>query len=228
MDKFYLNAGICYNCPTSCALCTSLIVCTSCINNFYSLSNQLCLPCSNLIPNCRLCSSATTCLKCINGSIVDPAGSGSNFSLILECVLCSSVQYNDEANQLCKPCVSPCESCLNSDDCLTCLPFREYVPAILRCKDKCGDFIVTTDECDNGPNIYHDGCSDQCQKEPNYTCVKNSDTVSGQSVFRSVCSYDLPPNIKLFSVEKALFRNTLTFTYLITPYLFGLPGTTLR
>ena len=184
--------------------------------------------CSVLIPNCQLCSSATMCTKCVNGTIIDPAGSGSNFLLILACINCTFVQYTDETNQLCQPCVSPCESCLNADDCLTCLPFREYIPAIKRCKDKCGDSIVITDQCDNGPGIFHDGCTDQCQKEPNYTCVNTPEMVSGQSIFRSVCSYDLPPIIKLFSARKKPFENSLTFTYLIVPYLFGLPGTTLR
>ena len=35
-------------------------------------------------------------------------------------------------------------------------------------------------------------------------------------------------DISLFSVEKEPFKNTMTFTYVIAPYLFGLPGTTLR
>ena len=109
---------------------------------------------------------------------------------------------------------------------MTCLPFYEYVPAIQRCKDLCGDSVVITDQCDLGPGVFHDGCTDQCQQEPNYTCINNSDPVSGH--FKSICSYDLPLNITLFSVEKEPFKNTLTFTYLIAPYLFGLPGTTPR
>jgi hypothetical protein len=43
-----------------------------------------------------------------------------------------------------------------------------------------------------------------------------------------MCSYNLQLNITLASVRKESFKNTLTFTYLIAPYLFGLPGTTLR
>jgi hypothetical protein len=124
--------------------------------------------------------------------------------------------------------VAPCETCLNADHCLTCLEFREYVPAINRCKDLCGDSVVISDQCDLGPGVFHDGCTDQCTQEPNYTCVNNSATVKGQSVFTSMCSYDLPLNITLASVRKESFKNTLTFTYLIAPYLFGLPGTSLR
>ena len=144
------------------------------------------------------------------------------------CIQCTSLQYTDETNQLCRPCVAPCETCLNANDCLTCLPFYEYVPAIKRCKDLCGDSIVITDQCDLGPGVFHDGCTDQCQTEPNYTCVNNSATVSGQAVQTSICSYDLRLNISLFAVQKEPFKNSLTFTYLVAPYLFGLPDTTLR
>jgi len=52
--------------------------------------------------------------------------------------------------------------------------------------------------------------------------------VSGQSVHRSICSYDLKVNITLKHIEKEPFKNTLTWTYVIVPFLYGLPGTTSR
>ena len=58
--------------------------------------------------------------------------------------------------------------------------FYKYIPAIKRCNDLCGDSVVMTDQCDNSFGILHDGCSDTCQKEPDYTCVLHPDTVSGQ------------------------------------------------
>jgi hypothetical protein len=85
-----------------------------------------------------------------------------------------------------------------------------------------------TDQCDNSFGIIHDGCTDKCQKETDYTCVLNPDTVSGQSVHRSICSYNLKVNITLKKIVKEPFKNTLTWTYFILPFLYGLPGTTSR
>ena len=113
------------------------------------------------------------------------------FYLNLDCILCASLTFPDLPNQLCQPCVAPCLTCLNVNDCLTCVDFYEYVPAAQRCRDICGDSIVMTDQCDNGPNIFHDGCSDQCKQESDYTCVLNPDTVTGLPVQKSVCSYNL-------------------------------------
>lgn len=85
-----------------------------------------------------------------------------------------------------------------------------------------------TDQCDNSIGIINDGCTDTCQQEPDYTCVLNPDTVSGQSVFRSICSYNLEVNITLKKIDKEPFKNTLSWTYFVVPYLYGLPGTTSR
>ena len=126
------------------------------------------------------------------------------------------------------PCVAPCYSCLNNDDCLTCNMFYQYIPAISRCHDLCGDSVVMTDQCDNSFGVIHDGCTDTCQQETDYTCVLNPDTVSGQSVHRSICSYNLKVNITLKQIIKEPFKNTLTWTYFIVPFLYGLPGTTSR
>lgn len=59
-------------------------------------------------------------------------------------------------------------------------------------------------------------------------CVLTPDTVSGQSVQRSTCSYKKTVSIILFSIEKEPFKNIMTWTYLISPYLYGLPKTTSR
>lgn len=98
----------------------------------------------------------------------------------------------------------------------------------MRCKDICGDSIVMTDPCDNGPNIFHDGCTDQCEQEADYTCTLTPDTVSGQTVGRSICSYNLEVKISVLSIRKEPFKNSMTWTYLVTPYLYGLPDTTSR
>jgi hypothetical protein len=86
------------------------------------------------------------------------------FKINSDCIQCNDVQYTDQTNQICQTCQSPCKSCLNAIDCVSCRLFYEYVPAIMRCEDLCGDSIVITDQCDNSVGIYHDGCSDQCTK----------------------------------------------------------------
>ena len=85
-----------------------------------------------------------------------------------------------------------------------------------------------TDECDNGFGVKNDGCSDTCKQETNFTCTNTTATVSGESVKLSTCSYNQKLNITLLQIEKEQFKNSLVFTYSIKPYLFGLPGTTIR
>lgn len=85
-NKFYLENYSCFPCPASCALCTGLTSCSSCINSTFALHDQVCPPCSQLIPNCLQCSSSTVCTICTNNTIVNSSGG---------CSFCTLTQYPD-------------------------------------------------------------------------------------------------------------------------------------
>ena len=85
-NKFYLENYSCFPCPASCALCTGLTSCSSCINSTFALHNQVCPPCSQLIPNCLQCSSSTVCTICTNKTIVNSSG-GKIFLIKIQVVL---------------------------------------------------------------------------------------------------------------------------------------------
>ena len=50
--QFYLDNYSCKSCPYGCLQCTSFSVCSSCIDNHYTVTNQMCTLCGLLIPNC--------------------------------------------------------------------------------------------------------------------------------------------------------------------------------
>jgi hypothetical protein len=152
-----VNPSRCTICPYECATCTSSAVCTSCISNQYALISSSCVKCSDNVVNCLECNytSTTICTKCINQTVKNSNGNGS-------CTSCPITHYGDPIAQQCYSCQSPCYSCINLQDCVTCVTFYELVPTFKKCRDKCGDLVVISYECDNGLGIPNDGCNDKC------------------------------------------------------------------
>lgn len=189
--KYYVDLKQCFDCPLSCATCTTFSKCQTCINSSYALdSTSMCQLCSSFIGNCSTCSSNTTCVKCTNHTVLNPNPLLGTFCYNSGCMVCPDLLYPDSPSQLCKSCVAPCKKCLNADDCIDCKPFYSYVDRTKRCLDVCGDSIVMNDECDNGFGVKNDGCSDSCKQDINYVCVNKSDTVDGHAVKVSTCSYN--------------------------------------
>jgi hypothetical protein len=81
--------------------------------------------------------------------------------------------------------------------------------------------------CDLGIGIKNDGCTDDCKIETNYVCTNTtgSTIVNGTSytINKSGCSYTGQVKAELTAVSESLFSNQLSLTFIITPFLAGLP-----
>ena len=104
---------ICQNCPSDCAVCSSI---TSC-----SVKKQGCT-----VTQCSTCDSSNVCLTCNDGYVLDPGlnqckeciiASGSNhcFSCTsidtLTCLTCFDSYYYNTGSSSCEPCDSTCKTC---------------------------------------------------------------------------------------------------------------------
>ena len=187
-------------CNSRCMACTSYtyLSCTTCINNanitancscntgFYNVScgtlkqTPICVDkCLACDPSCLTCSggSKTSCTSCSGGYILS---SGSCISA--SCPLTSYVDSNPPFP--CVACSSPCNSCLNSTFCYSCVTSSTYY--LLASKGKClmvcppGTFAQNPNICQTcDPNcvtcsVFATQCTSCISGEyvsSNYTCL---------------------------------------------------------
>lgn len=147
---WFLNANnTCNTCPNGCSQCTNATTCTSCKSGFYMssstcvtscpeatfLQNNTCYACDS---HCSKCNSASMCLKCdsewhlYNSTCVevcplDTVTQDGKCSLCelgcLECegrscAVCNPGLYLQSGH--CLACPPQCETCLQTDLCLSC------------------------------------------------------------------------------------------------------------
>ena len=83
---------------------------------------------------------------------------------------------------MCLPCPDGCLSCSDCYTCKTCRPEFIYNPLSSLCVEYCGDGRKFVLPCDDGNNINGDGCSQDCQVEPGYTC-RGGDPTNSDNCF---------------------------------------------
>lgn len=127
---YYNSSGYAVACDITkdCATCEGLAInCTSCISlnlqgsqcvavctaGFTGI-NKVCVACTS---NCKTCSNLqSNCTSCLPS--LTPPVYLSNF----ECVTsCPDYTYANSSNSECTNCISPCEKCLSSTLCTSCL-----------------------------------------------------------------------------------------------------------
>ena len=99
--------------------------------------------------------------------------------------------------------------CISETQCVECI--STYQPVSYTCAEKCGDALVYDLDCDLEPGNDYDGCTDQCEVEDDFECLKNG--------VRSLCSYNGTFAVELVSTEKELFANSITMKFNIQPFL---------
>lgn len=99
----------------------------------------------------------------------------------------------------CDSCASSCMICNSSSNCLECVQY--YEPIHGTCTDLCGDFHVITLPCDNSKGVPFDGCDDDCQPMPDFSCTVTS--------FTSLCSYNGSVTMTQVSLQRNSYENIL-------------------
>jgi len=123
----------------------------SCVTGYY-LNGNSCLFCFNAIPNCNQCTNSSYCSLCADGN------SG------VTCASCTSAQYLDATNYLCKDCsvaIAHCLSCSSNTSCISCVAtFTLY--SSTNCSCTVNQYIDNTGSCAfcNDSIIYCSTCSD--------------------------------------------------------------------
>ena len=122
---YYLENNICEKCIQPCDYCYSSNSCQTCIKGYFYLRKQ-CLPCSE---NCNITESDNCqcntcndgyflmdyqCFKCNDPNCKACLGSADN------CKTCYEGYYLDSTNS-CLACKSPCQTCVNSSICSSCV-----------------------------------------------------------------------------------------------------------
>ncbi|CAD8199927.1 unnamed protein product [Paramecium octaurelia] len=119
-DEYIL---LCVNCEPSCSICKSKIVCLTCLNPTYTLTNLGCFckqnqyeesnQCFNCPIECNQCLSFTYCTECL---------SINNRKLSNGQCLCTEGYYQNDQDLVCLLCDKFCGTCFGptSNDCLTC------------------------------------------------------------------------------------------------------------
>ena len=88
---YYLSAGRCYSCPSSCFTCTAPNYCLSCKSTYYLTVAYTCASCGT---GCASCRDANSCSQCSSSFFMN--------------------------GNYCSPCLSSCVKCLNSRTCIEC------------------------------------------------------------------------------------------------------------
>ena len=80
--------------------------------------------CDDCDPRCTLCTSAshTDCSACTG-----------SFLFVTTCDTCPDKYYGNTANNVCTPCVSPCNFCTTAADCSSCVSRYYLVPSTTTC-----------------------------------------------------------------------------------------------
>ena len=115
--------------PTSCNTCYSNINidnrifyannnCFSSCPNTTIVSSSACIPCDS---GCTTCQTViTNCTSCATGKYLNIITNPSSGTCVTSCP--SGSFNNDDTNpKKCTSCTSPCATCSNSSDCLSCI-----------------------------------------------------------------------------------------------------------
>jgi proprotein convertase subtilisin/kexin type 5 len=151
----------CLNCSIGCSKCTNLTYCTACVNNtnapiYYLPSSGTCIkscpagtfptlntpyqctPCSS---SCSSCISATNCTSC-QGNFYISINYILNISICVDICpdgtyvgISPSFSFFNSNIFACLPCNSPCENCIASTICATCL--EGYTLYLTQCLKSC-------------------------------------------------------------------------------------------
>jgi len=136
----------CADCPTGCSICSSLVSCSACSQN-YDLSG---LQCYSICPSnayfnvslsqCILCDNS--CLTCSNSGSSSCNSCDSTFGLYLNVGSCVSTcplgKFPNSLLNICSFCDISCETCFNasSNDCLSC-PSDKFLNSNNSCVESC-------------------------------------------------------------------------------------------
>ena len=143
-DTYSAGLGICTPCSNLCYTCLNQTFCLSCTSNFLNIptgqcvrasgcpqhyyadiTTLTCAPCSTPCSTCEL--AADHCTSCLNSLILHDSA----------CVAsCPSVFYFNSSSK-CSLCVSPCLTCLDESQCLSCLPGYKYSSVTNVCSSTC-------------------------------------------------------------------------------------------
>ena len=167
---------ICDKCRDDCAICKDKNTCevcktgkvlqgkvcqNICDNNFVAIDNK-CTQCNNL--RCKKCDiKLINCTECLAGTVLYNG----------DCLkTCPDTTYNKKG--VCKPCVKPCQNCLNSKTCTTCI--KGFFLFNGKCSDQCPDNTASVNT--------------KCEKCKEITCKKCD------SKDLSTCIVCTPPTIE--------------------------------
>ena len=174
-----LPNGICVLCASPCKTCSSANICTSCIDNYFLLSDK-CLKCNincktTEIDNCK-CNNCedgfylynNQCLECDNNCKTCSETE-------MNCLSCREGFYLTESNT-CERCIEPCKTCLSENTCLSCvdnyfLISKNCYQCNINCKTSFDNCKCIT--CDTGyyfNNYQCLKCVDNCK-----TCTHSAD-----------------------------------------------------
>jgi proprotein convertase subtilisin/kexin type 5 len=181
--------GTCTNCDATCASCLSGTTCATCVAGYYQSSvNTICATCDT---SCSTCLTATSCTKCASGYYALPTGG--------LCVkTCPAGYYivnatDPSANNMCKPCTSPCQNCsTDAATCTTCI--ANYTLTATTCNPTpCSSGFYLNQapiECRQCPTTCKD-CSDQA------TCT----TCNGTDILYIGKCYSKCPQGTYYSID---------------------------
>jgi hypothetical protein len=150
-DQYVDAANTCQACPVGCKSCildaSANLVCDDCQDTYYLDIHQTCKACPNSCISCSLNASNTLeCYECSSNLYLQPAG-----SITLCDNSCPDSYYTDKsANWSCKPCISNCKTCTNSQNCETCMNsyYRLASEDSAACYSTCPDgFYPEGSEC---------------------------------------------------------------------------------
>jgi cysteine-rich repeat protein len=218
------SARVCSSCRFDCLTCYNSTRCSSCnlTNRYLEPSNLSCLPKEGYYesndftpftctPPCRTClNNGTFCTSCLTNTSLF---FGNN-----SCLLCSYLLEGcDTCNSTyCFTCLSPyrlvtalycnlpcrdsnCAVCSNANTsfCYTCnTRYFRANPAGL-CVATCGDgYVQSSEQCDDGNDIQHDGCH-YCAQEPYYQCYNTLDSIGRYETL--YCAYTKPIEFSVVS-----------------------------
>ncbi|KAM3965160.1 cysteine-rich with EGF-like domain protein 2-A [Aphomia sociella] len=99
-------------------------LCEDCADNFFSVNNDICMPCDKSCEGC-LGEGAAACVACKNGWKLD-SGMCVDLNECLNLNSCKPNQFciNKEGSYICKTCDKSCKTCLGSgySNCTSCEP----------------------------------------------------------------------------------------------------------
>jgi hypothetical protein len=189
----FKNGLICEKCPATCATCTDVNTCTSCITRYVLNAgyctgacndgqvpvNAVCKNCTD--PGCKVCDTTLAkCTTCMPGLNLLATYDVNGIIISTTCVAtCPSDRY--ATNGVCAACIANCDVCSDNMQCLGCS--KGYVLQNGRCQTTCDTYYADRSgictRCNNANCQQCDSLTlSSCRRCDSTFYLKNSDCIS--------------------------------------------------